>query len=50
MRRRTLLASSLALPFLNTKARAEDVVVRMGALKLIHSITPYFYEKFVPAG
>ena len=22
----------------------------MGALKLIHSITPYFYERFVPAG
>ncbi len=22
----------------------------MGVLKLIHSITPYFYEKFVPAG
>ena len=22
----------------------------MGALKLIHSIAPYFYEKFTPAG
>jgi ABC-type nitrate/sulfonate/bicarbonate transport system substrate-binding protein len=50
MRRRTLLASSLAVPFLSTRARAEEVVVRMGVLKLIHSITPYFYEKFVPAG
>ena len=25
-------------------------MVRMGSLKLIHSITPYFYEKFAPAG
>ncbi len=50
MRRRMLLASSLATPFLARAARAEDVVVKMGVLKLIHSITPYFYEKFAPAG
>lgn len=50
MRRRTLLASSLAAPFISRAARAEDVVVKMGVLKLIHSITPYFYEKFTPAG
>jgi ABC-type nitrate/sulfonate/bicarbonate transport system substrate-binding protein len=31
--------------------RAQDVtVIKMGALKLIHSIAPYFYEKFTPAG
>ena len=31
--------------------RAEEVTtVKMGALKLIHSIAPYFYEKFTPAG
>ncbi|WP_461356412.1 ABC transporter substrate-binding protein [Bradyrhizobium sp. USDA 4454] len=31
--------------------RAQDsVVIRVGALKLIHSIAPYFYERFVPAG
>jgi ABC-type nitrate/sulfonate/bicarbonate transport system substrate-binding protein len=31
--------------------RAEEVVtIKMGALKLIHSIAPYFYEKFTPAG
>ena len=47
--RRLLLASALATPFLHT-ARAETTTVRMGALKLIHSITPYFYERFVPAG
>lgn len=50
MRRRTLLASSLAAPFLARGARADEVVVKFGVLKLIHSITPYFYEKFTPAG
>ncbi len=50
MRRRTLLASSLATPFLSRAARADEVVVKMGVLKLIHSITPYFYEKFAPRG
>ena len=31
--------------------RADDtIVIKMGALKLIHSIAPYFYEKFTPAG
>lgn len=28
----------------------QPVVIRAGALKLIHSIAPYFYEQFVPAG
>jgi NitT/TauT family transport system substrate-binding protein len=49
LRRRTLLAGALAAPAIIRAARAETVV-RMGALKLIHSVTPYFYEKFVPAG
>jgi NitT/TauT family transport system substrate-binding protein len=31
-------------------ARADDKVLRVGTLKLIHGITPYFYEKFAPAG
>jgi len=31
--------------------RAEETItIKMGALKLIHSIAPYFYEKFTPAG
>jgi ABC-type nitrate/sulfonate/bicarbonate transport system substrate-binding protein len=31
--------------------RAQDVVtIKMGALKLIHSIAPHFYERFTPAG
>ena len=32
------------------QARAQDKVLRVGTLKLIHGITPYFYEKFAPAG
>ena len=29
---------------------AADRVIKVGGLKLIHSITPYFYERFTPAG
>jgi ABC-type nitrate/sulfonate/bicarbonate transport system substrate-binding protein len=54
--RRTLLAglgaglgSSLLAGRLPARA-AEPVVIRMGALKLIHSIAPYFYERFTPEG
>ncbi|HYZ33002.1 MAG TPA: NrtA/SsuA/CpmA family ABC transporter substrate-binding protein [Crenalkalicoccus sp.] len=47
--RRLLLAgaASFATPAL---VRAEGIVVRMGALRLIHSIAPYMYERFMPAG
>jgi NitT/TauT family transport system substrate-binding protein len=49
--RRAALASALAAPFvLSARPAAADTVIRMGALKLIHSITPWFYERFVPAG
>lgn len=47
--RRATLAIGLSAPFITRKARAETVV-RMGTLKLIHAITPYFYERFVPDG
>lgn len=50
--RRLLLTASLAAPAI-LRARssaAETVTIRMGALKLIHSITPWFYERFLPAG
>ena len=52
LNRRTLIAATLAAPALTTGRRAysEPVTVRMGALKLIHSITPYFYQQFAPAG
>ena len=47
--RRALLgaaAATLAAPAL----RAQEVVVKMGALRLIHSIAPFLYERFQPAG
>lgn len=50
-RRLTLSAAlsvPLAMPFIR-RARAETVV-RFGTLKLIHALTPYFYERFLPAG
>ncbi len=51
--RRTVLASTVAAAFAAPVPRAfaqSQVTIRMGVLKLIHSITPYFYEKFLPAG
>ena len=52
IRRRDLLigagAAAIASP---TIVRAEEpTVIKMGALKLIHSIAPWFYERFTPAG
>ncbi|HEY4665271.1 MAG TPA: NrtA/SsuA/CpmA family ABC transporter substrate-binding protein [Comamonas sp.] len=41
------LALSMAAP---TLAHAQDKVIKVGTLKLIHGITPYFYEKFTPPG
>jgi NitT/TauT family transport system substrate-binding protein len=32
------------------RAEGQPIVIRAGALKLIHSIAPYFYDQFVPAG
>ena len=51
--RRTLLAATLAAPAILTGPRAfaqGTNVIRMGTLKLIHSITPYFYQQFAPPG
>lgn len=42
------IASALASTSMS--ALAQDRVVKVGTLKLIHGITPYFYEKFLPAG
>jgi NitT/TauT family transport system substrate-binding protein len=41
-----LAAASLAAP---SVLRAEPRTVKMGALRLVHSMPPYFYEKFAPA-
>ena len=35
---------------LASKAWAQDKVIRVGTLKLMHAITPHFYDKFAPAG
>ena len=54
IRRREILtgaAVSVAALSAPSLLRAQQpTVIRMGALKLIHSIAPYFYEKFTPAG
>ena len=39
-------AAALAAPAV---LRAETRTVKMGALRLVHSMPPYFYEKFAPA-
>jgi NitT/TauT family transport system substrate-binding protein len=36
--------------FSTPKADADDKVIRVGTLKVIHGIAPYFYEKFAPPG
>jgi NitT/TauT family transport system substrate-binding protein len=41
-----LAAASLAAP---SVLRAEPRTVKMGALRLVHSMPPYFYERFAPA-
>jgi NitT/TauT family transport system substrate-binding protein len=41
-----IAAASLAAP---SVLRAEPRAVRMGALRLVHSMPPYFYERFAPA-
>jgi NitT/TauT family transport system substrate-binding protein len=50
-RRRLLIGAGLAAGTLAAPAivRAETTV-KMGALRLVHSMPPYFYEKFAPAG
>ena len=44
-----IVIAALALAF-SGPAHAQDKVLRVGTLKLIHGISAYFYEKFVPPG
>ncbi len=46
----SLAALALALAPAIAAAQGGERVFRVGALKLIHSITPHFYERFAPAG
>jgi NitT/TauT family transport system substrate-binding protein len=51
--RRHALAGVLGAPWVlryRAAEGAETVTIRMGSLKLIHSITPWFYQRFLPAG
>jgi NitT/TauT family transport system substrate-binding protein len=45
-----ILFAAFLLVFSTPKANAEDKVIRVGTLKVIHGIAPYFYEKFAPPG
>lgn len=47
---RILAVAALLLAAFTPGAYAQDKVIKVGALKLIHSITPHFYEKFAPPG
>jgi NitT/TauT family transport system substrate-binding protein len=47
---RLFAIAALIVCSLTSVAHAEDRVIKVGVLKLIHSITPYFYEKFTPPG
>ena len=51
MQRRTLIAGGLAAPFvLRARPSRAATTIKFGTLKLIHAITPYFYQKFMPEG
>src|SRR5712671_3052971 len=42
--------ATLSFTFVVPQANAQDKVLRVGTLKLIHGISAYFYEKFAPPG
>jgi NitT/TauT family transport system substrate-binding protein len=46
----SLAAAATALSATGGRVFAADRVIKVGTLKLIHGVTPYFYEKFLPAG
>ncbi|WP_207537165.1 ABC transporter substrate-binding protein [Sabulicella rubraurantiaca] len=48
--RRQLLAATAGVFAAPALVAAQGTRVRMGALRLIHSITPFFYERFMPEG
>ena len=49
--RRTLMtALAVCTLGLSAPAQAQDKVIKVGTLKLIHGITPYFYDQFTPSG
>ncbi len=51
-RRHVLAATAFALlaPLSVPNVHAQEKVIKVGTLKLIHAITPYFYQQFAPPG
>jgi NitT/TauT family transport system substrate-binding protein len=45
-----VLLTAVSLVAASPQAHADDKVLRVGTLKLIHGISAFFYEKFAPAG
>jgi NitT/TauT family transport system substrate-binding protein len=45
-----LIVAVALVAFAQPGRAADDKVIRVGTLKLIHGISAYFYEKFVPPG
>jgi NitT/TauT family transport system substrate-binding protein len=50
MKKTLVAALGLALGLFSLNGFSQEKTIKIGALKLIHSITPHFYEKFAPAG
>lgn len=48
--KRMLVVAATLLAAIVPGVQAQEKVIKVGALKLIHSITPHFYEKFAPPG
>ena len=46
----TILPRRRDLDRIRLEVQAQDKVLKVGTLKLIHGISAYFYERFVPAG
>jgi NitT/TauT family transport system substrate-binding protein len=44
-----VIAAAMGIAF-TSQVHAQDKVLRVGTLKLIHGISAYFYEKFAPPG
>jgi ABC-type nitrate/sulfonate/bicarbonate transport system substrate-binding protein len=49
-RREFLMGAGVTLATPALVRAQQPTVIKMGALKLIHSIAPYFYDRFTPAG
>ncbi|HTE16120.1 MAG TPA: NrtA/SsuA/CpmA family ABC transporter substrate-binding protein [Burkholderiales bacterium] len=50
--RRQFIAAAVVLlaPLALQSAQAQEKVIKVGTLKLIHAITPHFYQQFAPSG